>query len=64
MKISADNIRSVIKEADVDQKGTDFANDVPLREQGLDSLDTFTIYLAIWIKTFKIIKVRIKRKKI
>jgi len=47
MKISADKIRSVIKKADVDQKGTAFANDVPLRDQGLDSLDTFTIYLAI-----------------
>ncbi|MGE4457020.1 MAG: acyl carrier protein [Arcobacteraceae bacterium] len=47
MKATVENIKEVIAEADVLASIDGMVNDVPLREQGIDSLDVVNVYLLL-----------------
>lgn len=47
MKATVENIKEVIAEADVLASVDEMLNDVPLREQGVDSLDVVNVYLLL-----------------
>jgi acyl carrier protein len=47
MKATVDNIKEIIAEAEVLGDVNNMANDIPLREQGIDSLDIVNVYLLL-----------------
>jgi acyl carrier protein len=47
MKATIENVRDVIKEADVLGDVNEMKNDVPLSDQGIDSLDVVNVYLLL-----------------
>lgn len=47
MKATVENIKEVIAEAEVLGDVSDMVNDVPLRDQGIDSLDVVNVYLLL-----------------
>lgn len=47
MNATIENVKEVIVEADVLGDVTTLKNNVPLREQGIDSLDVVNIYLLL-----------------
>ena len=47
MKATVENIKEVIAEAEVLGDANQMVNDVPLREQGIDSLDVVNVYLLL-----------------
>lgn len=47
MKATIENVKEVILEADVLGSVEKMLNDVPLREQGIDSLDVVNVYLLL-----------------
>lgn len=47
MKATIENIQEVIVEADVLGDVSEIKNDIPLTEQGIDSLDIVNIYLLL-----------------
>ena len=53
MEATIENVKEVIKEADVLADAGDLKCDIPLSEQGVDSLDVVNIYLLL-SETFNI----------
>jgi acyl carrier protein len=47
MKATIENVRDVIKEADVLGDVNEMKNDMPLSDQGIDSLDVVNVYLLL-----------------
>lgn len=47
MNATIENVKEIIAEADVLGDVATLKNDVPLREQGIDSLDVVNIYLLL-----------------
>lgn len=47
MNATIENVKEIIVEADVLGDVATLKNDVPLREQGIDSLDVVNIYLLL-----------------
>lgn len=47
MKATVENVKEVIAEAEVLGDVSDMVNDVPLRDQGIDSLDVVNVYLLL-----------------
>jgi acyl carrier protein len=47
MKATVDSVKEVIADADVLGDAESLKNNVPLREQGIDSLDVVNIYLLL-----------------
>lgn len=47
MKATVENVKEVIAEAEVLGDVSDMVNDMPLREQGIDSLDVVNVYLLL-----------------
>lgn len=47
MKATVENIKEVIAKAEVLGDVSDMVNDVPLRDQGIDSLDVVNVYLLL-----------------
>lgn len=47
MKATIDNVKEVIAEAEVLGDVSDMKNDLPLSEQGIDSLDVVNVYLLL-----------------
>jgi acyl carrier protein len=47
MKATIENVREVIAEADVLGDASTMASDVPLSDQGIDSLDVVNVYLLL-----------------
>lgn len=47
MKATVENIKEVILEADVLGNVDEMLNDIPLRDQGIDSLDIVNVYLLL-----------------
>ncbi len=47
MKATVENIKEVIAEAEVLGDVSNMVNDVPLRDQGIDSLDVVNVYLLL-----------------
>lgn len=47
MKATVENVKEIIAEADVLSSVEEMVNDVPLREQGIDSLDVVNVYLLL-----------------
>ena len=47
MKITVENVKEVIVEAEVLGDVNEMKNDVPLSEQGIDSLDVVNVYLLL-----------------
>lgn len=47
MKATIENIKDVIAEADILTDTAEIKKDIPLREQGVDSLDIVNIYLLL-----------------
>lgn len=47
MKATIENVKEVIAEAEVLVDVSDMKNDIPLTEQGIDSLDVVNVYLLL-----------------
>ncbi|MBD3843603.1 MAG: acyl carrier protein [Campylobacterales bacterium] len=47
MKATVENVKEVIAEAEVLGDVSEMVNDMPLREQGIDSLDIVNVYLLL-----------------
>lgn len=47
MKATTENVKEVIAEAEVLGDANEMKNDVPLSEQGIDSLDVVNVYLLL-----------------
>lgn len=47
MKATVENVKEVIAEAEVLGDVSEMNNDVPLSEQGIDSLDVVNVYLLL-----------------
>lgn len=47
MKATIENVKEVIEEAEVLCDTNEMKNDIPLSEQGIDSLDVVNIYLLL-----------------
>lgn len=47
MKATIENVKEVIAEAEVLGNANEMKNDVPLSEQGIDSLDVVNVYLLL-----------------
>lgn len=47
MKVTTEEIRDIIKQAEVLGDVEEMKNDIPLSEQGIDSLDVVNVYLLI-----------------
>lgn len=47
MKATVENVKEVIAEAEVLGDVSEMVNDMPLREQGIDSLDVVNVYLLL-----------------
>ncbi len=47
MKATVENIKEVIAEAEVLGEAEEMKNDIPLSDQGIDSLDVVNVYLLL-----------------
>lgn len=47
MKATVENVKELIAEAEVLGDASEMKNDIPLRDQGIDSLDVVNIYLLL-----------------
>ncbi|MGE3591189.1 MAG: acyl carrier protein [Arcobacter sp.] len=47
MKATIENVKEVIAEAEVLGDASEMKNDIPLRDQGIDSLDVVNVYLLL-----------------
>ncbi|WNL27652.1 acyl carrier protein [Arcobacter cryaerophilus gv. pseudocryaerophilus] len=47
MKATVENIKEVIAEAEVLGNASEMVSNVPLRDQGIDSLDVVNVYLLL-----------------
>ncbi|TKI71031.1 acyl carrier protein [Sulfurimonas crateris] len=47
MKATVENVKEVIAEAEVLGDASEMKNDIPLRDQGIDSLDVVNVYLLL-----------------
>ena len=47
MKATIENVKEVITEAEVVGDANEMKNDIPLSEQGIDSLDVVNVYLLL-----------------
>lgn len=47
MKATIENVKEVIAEAEVLSDVSEMKNDIPLSEQGIDSLDVVNVYLLL-----------------
>lgn len=47
MQATIENIKEVIEEAEVLGEATEMKSDIPLSEQGVDSLDVVNVYLLL-----------------
>ena len=47
MKATVENIKDVIAEAEVLGEAEEMKNDIPLSDQGIDSLDVVNVYLLL-----------------
>ena len=47
MKATVENVKEVIAEAEVLGEAEEMKNDIPLSDQGIDSLDVVNVYLLL-----------------